>query len=67
MSRDYHELRVDEGKGKERGEIPRHSTLREHLYILPRAMVPVVLQQTSYYIWPGSLYFHRSLSLMFGC
>lgn len=51
MSEKYYELREERGKG----EIPVHSVLTEHAWILPRAMFPVLVQQASYYVWPSKL------------
>lgn len=50
MAPEYHELKPKE---LNRGPIPVHNIWREHSYILPRAMFPVMLQQASYFVFPG--------------
>ena len=51
MGPTYHELKPAD---LDRGPIPHHSTLREHLFILPRAMFAPLLQQASYWAFPGA-------------
>lgn len=46
---EYHDLRID----ADRGPIPKHSTLREHFWILTRAGVAPALQQLSYWAFPS--------------
>ncbi|KAL8276865.1 hypothetical protein RQP46_010693 [Phenoliferia psychrophenolica] len=47
-SDEYHHLR----EGVDRGPIPRHSTLREHVFILSRAGIAPLVQQASYWMFP---------------
>ncbi|KAK4052010.1 hypothetical protein OIO90_004540 [Microbotryomycetes sp. JL221] len=39
--------------GAERGPVPKHNVLREHLYILSRASFAPVVQQLYYWAFPG--------------
>jgi hypothetical protein len=40
----------------ERGPVSTQSILQENIFILPRALLPLVLQQISYWLLPGALY-----------
>lgn len=37
----------------DRGPMPTQSVLGEHLFILPRAFLPLVIQAACYYAFPG--------------
>ena len=50
MPDSYHELKP---ATLDRGPIPRHSNIREHLYILSRGGFAPMLQQLSYWAFPG--------------
>ncbi|KAL8276963.1 hypothetical protein RQP46_010598 [Phenoliferia psychrophenolica] len=50
MDQSYHELKPET---LDRGPIPHHSIMREHLYIVSRGMVAPMLQQISYWIFPN--------------
>lgn len=50
MAPEYHELKPKE---LDRGPIPVHNIWKEHAWILPRAMFPIMLQQASYFVFPG--------------
>ncbi|KAI5475785.1 Werner helicase interacting protein 1 [Pseudohyphozyma bogoriensis] len=49
MAESYHELKP---ASLDRGSIPQHSTIREHLWIMSRGGVALGLQALSYWIWP---------------
>ncbi|KAL8276876.1 hypothetical protein RQP46_010704 [Phenoliferia psychrophenolica] len=49
MNQSYHDLKP---ATLDRGPIPKHSTSREHVYILSRGMFAPMLQQISYWIFP---------------
>lgn len=49
MSPAYHEL---QSLSTDRGPLPRHSVIYEHAWILSNALLPVLVQQLSYFFFP---------------
>ena len=50
MSPAYHDLQP---LSMDRGPLPKHSVLYEHAWILSNALMPVFVQQLSYYLFPS--------------
>lgn len=58
MSPAYHDLQP---LSMDRGPLPKHSVLYEHAWILSNALLPVFVQQLSYYFFPGTSCFRTML------
>lgn len=51
MSPAYHDL---QSLSMDRGPLPKHSVLYEHAWILSNALMPVFVQQLSYFLFPST-------------